>query len=125
MTYDNHGSWDKKTGHHSTFEDSKAALEYYHAKGIPKEKLLIGVPFYGRTFTLKDPKIHGIGAPITGEGAKMPSGEDGNANYWEICVNVKTHGWVKVLADAKQGHDPYAYHQNQWVGYDDPNQAYQ
>lgn len=33
---------------HSTFEDSILALEMYHNEGISKEKLLLGIPFYGR-----------------------------------------------------------------------------
>jgi len=121
MTYDNRGA-DNKTNHHSSFEDSKASVQYYHTKGVPKEKLLIGVPFYGHTFTLKDPKSHGIGASTIGKGAKLESGDPGSAYYWEICLNVKNHSWIKEQVN---GHDPYAYHQNQWVGYDDPNQAYQ
>ena len=33
---------------HSTFEDSVLALERYEVGGIPKEKLALGIPFYGR-----------------------------------------------------------------------------
>ncbi|MFZ8921691.1 MAG: glycosyl hydrolase family 18 protein [Nitrosopumilaceae archaeon] len=33
---------------HSTFDDSISALEMYHNEGISKEKLLLGIPFYGR-----------------------------------------------------------------------------
>jgi len=34
---------------HSTFSDAIAALDRYEANGIPKEKLVLGVPFYGRS----------------------------------------------------------------------------
>ncbi len=53
MTYDNYNYSKNETQHHSSFEDSTSALQFYHKKGIPKEKLLIGVPFYGHTYTLK------------------------------------------------------------------------
>jgi GH18 family chitinase/chitodextrinase len=33
---------------HSTFDDSVSALLRYEAGGIPKEKLALGIPFYGR-----------------------------------------------------------------------------
>ena len=35
-------------GHHSTLDDSIASLHSYEKIGIPKEKLVLGVPFYGR-----------------------------------------------------------------------------
>jgi VCBS repeat-containing protein len=34
---------------HSTFIDAIAALDRYESNGIPKEKLVLGVPFYGRS----------------------------------------------------------------------------
>jgi chitinase len=123
MTYDNAGTWSGKTDMHSGFEFSKSAVEYYKNQGIPKEKLLMGLAFYGRTFTLQDPDNHKLGAPITKEGMKFPSGEDANAYYWEICDMVKHHGWRKEHANGE--HDPYVYHGDQWIGYDDPDQIYQ
>jgi chitinase len=122
MTYDAAGSWDHKTGHHSGYQMCIDVMNYFHNKGIAKEKLLMGVPFYGVTFTLKDNNQHKIGAPTTGDG-HFPSNEGNNAFYWEVCDMVKHQGWHKELAH--NGHDPIAYHNNQWVGYDDPNQAFQ
>jgi len=122
MTYDGAGQWEHMTGHHSKFEACKASMLHYSSKGIPKEKLLIGVPFYGHTFTLKDKNQHQIGAPITGVG-HFPSNEGDNAFYWEICDKVKHQGWKKEQAN--NDHDPIAYSGDQWVGYDDPHQAYE
>ena len=34
---------------HSTFDDSVASLQMYEDLGIPKDKLVLGIPFYGRT----------------------------------------------------------------------------
>ena len=40
-------SWDN----HSTFDDSIASLEGWHDYGVPKDKLVLGLPFYGRQGT--------------------------------------------------------------------------
>jgi len=122
MTYDDAGEWAHMTGHHSEYKMCTDVLTYFHNKGIPKEKLLMGVPFYGITFTLKNQTNHKIGAPITGPG-HSESNEGDNAFYWEVCNKVKTGGWTKE--QAHDGHDPIAYHADQWVGYDDPHQAHE
>jgi chitinase len=44
MAYDmNWGS-----AEHSTFDDSVSSLQRYETEGIPKDKLVLGIPFYGR-----------------------------------------------------------------------------
>ncbi len=59
MTYDFYGAWSQQAGHHSAlFESSKGtgastekAMAYWHeGKGIPKDKLLVGLPLYSRGF---------------------------------------------------------------------------
>jgi hypothetical protein len=66
---------------------------------------------------LKDGQNHTIGSPSTGKGTKF------SGIYWEICDKVKNHGWTKE--HASNGRNPFAYHENQWVGYDDPHQAFE
>ena len=122
MTYDEAGVWDHKTGHHSKYSVGISSIEYFTGKGIPKEKVLMGVPFYGHTFKLADKNKHYVGAPITGEG-KTPGGEGDNGFYSEVCNLVKNKGWTKEQSD--NGHDPIAYHDDLWIGYDDPYAAYE
>lgn len=58
MTYDFHGSWSNHSGHNSPLYSSlldtcgsiDESVRYYLSKGIKKEKMLIGIPFYGREF---------------------------------------------------------------------------
>jgi len=56
MAYDM--NWRK--GEHSNFEDSVAALERYVGIGIPEEKLVLGIPFYGRNDQAKAMKYEDI-----------------------------------------------------------------
>ncbi|QHT70648.1 hypothetical protein GXP67_30355 [Rhodocytophaga rosea] len=49
MAYDRTGPWrPEKPGPHSTFEHAQEDLEYFATvRSIPKEKMTLGVPFYG------------------------------------------------------------------------------
>ena len=98
MTYDFHGQWEKEVGHNSPLYPLNSASGFqkrltvdFSAKewvrqGAPKEKLIIGMPVYGRTFTLADPKQFDIGALTTGGGDPgRYTGESGFLSYYEIC----------------------------------------
>ena len=50
MAYTFSGTWSSKTEHHSSLIQSKGALSYWTGRGVPKEKLVLGVPFYGIGF---------------------------------------------------------------------------
>ena len=61
MSYDHTGqSRPDRPGHHSSYVDAMDDLDYYRfTLLVPKEKLILGVPFYGRGFGpgLSDPVI--------------------------------------------------------------------
>lgn len=61
MSYDRTGPWrPEKPGPHATLEHAMEDLEYFgSARNIPKEKITLGVPFYGYGFdpTLASPAI--------------------------------------------------------------------
>lgn len=60
-------------------------MNYWKTNGAPAEKLLVGFPTYGNTFTLKDPSNHGIGAPIAGAGTPGKyTQEAGELAYFEV-----------------------------------------
>uniref|UniRef100_A0A8C5LWJ1 Acidic mammalian chitinase n=2 Tax=Leptobrachium leishanense TaxID=445787 RepID=A0A8C5LWJ1_9ANUR len=126
MTYDFHGDWDSETGHNSplhkrpndygdiAYFNCEYAMNYWKNKGAPAEKLLMGFPTYGRSFTLAGSNTN-IGAPIAGAGSPGPYTEE--AGYWayfEICLFLSgaTEVWEKDQMV------PYAFKGNQWVGYD-------
>ena len=65
------------------------AAEHWVKGGAPRHKLIIGVPVYGRTFTLSDTTKTGIGAPAKGGGkAGKYTREAGYLSYYEVCKNL-------------------------------------
>src|SRR6476620_4849226 len=67
MSYDHTGAWaPEKPGPHSTYAQAVEDLAYFKIeRGIPKEKLSLGVPFYG----------YGFGPTLTTPGISMNYGE--------------------------------------------------
>jgi chitinase len=54
-------------------------------KGTPASKLILGMPTYGRSFTLASSSDNGVGAPATGPGAPGPYTKDkGVLAYYEV-----------------------------------------
>ncbi|XP_058860131.1 acidic mammalian chitinase-like isoform X1 [Acipenser ruthenus] len=128
MTYDFHGTWEQQTGENSPLYKGPAdqgamtdfnvnyAMNYWKSSGAPAEKLLVGFPTYGHTWTLANPSNNGVGAPTAGAGPAGPfTRQAGFWAYYEICTFISqgaTQAW-----DAPQD-VPYAYKDNLWVGYD-------
>ncbi len=51
MAYDSAGPWiPKAPGQHSSFAFAQNNVEYWLARGLPKSKAVLGVPFYGYGF---------------------------------------------------------------------------
>nr|XP_034314167.1 acidic mammalian chitinase isoform X1 [Crassostrea gigas] len=134
MSYDLHGSWESFTGLHTGLDASDAdadktlnvmfAANYWHQKGAPRNKLIIGLGTYGRSFTLVDTSNHGVGAPASGAGAPGTyTREKGFLSYYEICEMRKNGGTTYRDPVAKV---PYYVNPNTklWVGYDDKESIY-
>lgn len=130
MTYNYHGQWEKVTGHHGAMwkhqndppgEKSELytewSIDYWLNIGIPKSKLIVGIPTYGMSFTLASPHQHGLFAPVRAGGrmGKYTS-ETGILSHYEVCENIQKRGWKTEWID-QQG-VPYAYGGDQWVGYE-------
>ena len=92
-------------------------MKYFHDKGAPKEKLIMGMPMYGQSFTLASSSNNGLNAAASGAGNAGPfTRQAGMLAYNEICDLVKHDNW-SVQQQPEMG--PYAFKGNQWVGYDD------
>lgn len=93
--------------------------------GAMADKVVLGIPTYGRSWSVKDPKWwRNMQPPLSAKGA-APGGfitkASGSMGYMEICLKVKNAGWEEI--DDPEG--PYSYSKNKtiWVGYDTPGSA--
>ncbi|KAH9514443.1 hypothetical protein Btru_025272 [Bulinus truncatus] len=127
MTYDYHGGWDEYAGHNSPLYSFKnyeedvlyvkytVLFDYYLSLGVPKSKLVVGIPSYGRSMMLKDKNNNGPDAPVKGGGPQGPyTGGGGFLAYIEYCKTVQT------ASIGRAGGVPYAIYDNgMFLGYDD------
>uniref|UniRef100_A0A4Y0BJA3 Uncharacterized protein n=1 Tax=Anopheles funestus TaxID=62324 RepID=A0A4Y0BJA3_ANOFN len=134
LSYDYHSAYEPAVNHHSPLFSLEEASEYnfdselnidysvkfYLKAGADRDKLVLGIPTYGRSYTLYNPDATDIGAPADGPGEQGDATrEKGYLAYYEICSNLKdSSDWTVVQPNSK-AMGPYAYKGNQWVGYDD------
>lgn len=86
-------------------------------QGAPAEKIVVGVPSYGRGFTLDNPSNNKIGAPSNSPAKSGPyTREPGMLGYNEICEMIKNENWEVHFQEEQRV--PHAFKGNQWVGYD-------
>lgn len=86
---------------------------------------MLGIPTYGRSYTLLNTEATEIGSPTDGPGEQGDATrEKGYLAYYEICQSLKEDpaDWTVVHPNTK-AMGPYAFRGNQWVGYDDEEMA--
>uniref|UniRef100_A0A182U402 GH18 domain-containing protein n=1 Tax=Anopheles melas TaxID=34690 RepID=A0A182U402_9DIPT len=85
MAYDYNGAWSNFTGHNAPLFAGPSdqndfqrtlnvqhSINYWLSQGAPASKLVLGVPAYGRTFTLANSAVNGLRAPAEGPGRPGP-----------------------------------------------------
>lgn len=105
MTYDFHGSWDDASGHLSALyadpnspkgskatDNVNAIVDLYLNAGVPAKKLVLGVPFYGRSWTSCDAANQGLYRPCDGATRGMYSYEQILEKGW-IDANLFVRYW--------------------------------
>uniref|UniRef100_A0A182MJK8 chitinase n=1 Tax=Anopheles culicifacies TaxID=139723 RepID=A0A182MJK8_9DIPT len=132
MAYDYNGAWNNFTGHNAPLFAGPSdqndfqrmlnvdhSVNYWLSQGAPLAKLVLGVPAYGRTFTLMDSASNGLRAPSAGPGFPGPyTGQAGYIAYHETCAHfLPGSSWQRVWEPVQR--IPYGFFDHQWIGYDD------
>lgn len=125
MCYDFHGPWggDEITNHNAPLYETaqghplfnaNSAVTYYLEQGVPKEKIVVGMPFYGRSFAGVKNGLHNA---YTGPGTGTTA-EAGMRFYYDIKQNLLPH-YQRYWDD--QAKVPYLYSPStqEFVTYDD------
>ncbi|KAG7167285.1 Acidic mammalian chitinase-like 6 [Homarus americanus] len=131
MTYDLHGDWEPFVHHQSGLYpypddtgDNKNlnvdfAVNYWMEKGMPSSKIALGVPLYGRCWTLDDASKTDYYSPASQPGEAGPwTEEPGMWGYNEICYAQTTHPDQWTIKTAPGMNEPYAYRGRLWCSYE-------
>ena len=102
MCYDYFQGWMYQTGHHANLHPSShdkygvnsgvEAIDRHIKAGVPANKLVMGIPFYGRQWKKVSPENNGFYQPALEGGMIVP--------YWEILENLKTGKYNKLYDDS-------------------------
>ncbi|XP_034832033.1 uncharacterized protein Cht6 [Maniola hyperantus] len=159
LTYDYHSAFEPAVNHHAPLYpleepneysvDNELNIDYtikfYLEHGADRDKLVLGIPTYGRSYTLFNADAVEIGSPADGPGEQGDATrEKGYLAYYEICEALKPKTKKRAIASDEYSEEeeeeedseeeeqewnimypnrnamgPVAYRGNQWVGYDD------
>ena len=104
------------TSNFYNFQNS--SVHYWLENGATPEKLVLGIPFYGKSFTLINPNKNKIGALSSGAFKGPYSKIIGHLGYNELCEMQMQGGWKAFYRTDQKV--PFTYKGDQWVGYDNP-----
>ncbi|XP_004926923.1 chitinase-3-like protein 1 [Bombyx mandarina] len=88
-------------------------VNMYLNKGLDRDKIVVGIPTYGHSFTLVNADNPNIGSPASGYGSL---GSLGFVNYPDVCLFVANSN-VRVIFD-DHAKVPYLYKQKEWTSFD-------
>ncbi|MBI2774460.1 cellulose binding domain-containing protein [Candidatus Dependentiae bacterium] len=126
MCYDFAGSWDTKTGHHAPLYqpvqgepkfNASDAVSYYESQGVPPEKIVMGIPLYGRSYANVNSTTDGLYAPFNGAG----TGTTEEAGYRFFSDIKKNLLGTYTRFKENQAQAPYLFNLNnhEFITYDD------
>jgi len=96
MTYDYHGSWSDHSGYNSPLftcdNDSDGSVDqtFSHAlqRQVPLDKILLGIPFYGRSFDCRSPGQSFQATDDYSFTEAMELWNEGWGYHWDDCAKV-------------------------------------
>ena len=129
MTYDLHGAWEPKTDHQAALYGAPGdplttavAMNAYLAGGVTPDKLVVGLPFYGRSWK-GVPNINN-GYKQSSTGAAQGTWDDtGMLDYWDVEKRLATEPTVYRRYWDATARVPWVYAPNSqggfFISYDD------
>ncbi|KAL7895963.1 glycoside hydrolase family 18 protein [Trichoderma sp. TUCIM 5745] len=125
MSYDLHGVWDgnniigKQVLAHTNLTEIDLSLDLFWRVGVQPSKIVLGLGFYGRSFSLKDPRCWKPGCAFSGPGDAGPcSGTAGILSLREITDVLRQTG-ATAYWDKKAAVKYMPYGKNSWISFDD------
>ncbi|XP_021952748.1 endochitinase [Folsomia candida] len=123
MSYDYNGAWDPErlARPHSGIREMEESLQLFRKGGVPPEKLVFGLGFYGRSYTLTQPECgKGSGCEFNGPGeAGACTAGAGTLAYFEIEELIKAQNLAPGLDSLSLTRYLNYDGGKQWVTYDD------
>ena len=122
MCYDFFNGWMHQTGHHANLYPSEKdkysvnsgveAIDRHLKAGVPANKLVMGIPFYGRQWA----KV-----TSTKDGLYEPAKEGGMiVAYWDILAKIKTGKYKEMYDDSAKASYVWNATDNIFISYDTP-----
>ncbi|CAG8960671.1 hypothetical protein HYFRA_00013439, partial [Hymenoscyphus fraxineus] len=128
MTYDLHGGWDADdpwigsiVNSHTNLTEIQSAMDLLWRNDIHPSQVVMGLGFYGRSFTINDTSCTMAGCPFSAPGIAGPcTANSGTLSFSEIeaILDDESRGAVKTY-DSTAAVQIVVYDTNQWVSYDD------
>ncbi|KAM0524432.1 hypothetical protein ACHAPE_000526 [Trichoderma viride] len=127
LAYDLHGAWDSTSAigsigqAHTNLTEIKSALDLLWRMNIPPKKVIMGLGFYGRSFTLSHSSCATPGCPFSEAAAPgICSKKAGILAYFEI-MDILDKQKPKVIWDKANAvkYFQFGAAKDQWVSYDD------
>jgi chitinase len=129
MAYDFHGSWDKVTNFNAPLykaaddpykaNNAAAAVQGYLNAHVPPQKIVLGMPFYGRGWANVPAENHGLYQRST----QLPAGTFGGSayTYWDLVENyLGRRDYVRYWSDEAEVPWLYSPTDKVFITYDDP-----
>jgi chitinase len=121
MTYDYAGDWTDYAGHHSplfasakqpgTPRSTELTMKYLIERGMPANRLAVGLPLYGKGFAVAEP----YASTKDAKSRRVPGG----GNYANIEKLLREQGWRRVWDDETKNPWALAADGSAVIGYDD------
>ena len=131
MAYDYYGGWSTTTGHHANLNNNPhdpawggwstaQALDEYIWAGVPTEKIVLGVGFYGKAWQGVEKGFYEETPGLFQPYKSLPF-DQGSVSWTTIAEYLKPgSGYTRHWDD--MGQAPYIYNGDIWISYTDEEQ---